>query len=173
VRFTTRDIVCFKNVEVDEAAEEEEEGEDEETVEAVLGPVTIWIGVFLESTTATAAHHAAQGILALLQKYQITDVNVDFRESVYTHAIGPQLLKPIDDLGDGHALLAVKFSIDREQMASPQPHLRRILVIGGGPSGLVALRNLTERGHFDRVELVERRDNVGGVWWVLYTLFVN
>ena len=41
---------------------------------------------------------------------------------------------------------------------------RRILVIGGGPTGLVALRNLTERGQFERVELVERRDDVGGVW---------
>lgn len=41
---------------------------------------------------------------------------------------------------------------------------KRILVIGGGPTGLVALRNLTERGQFERVELVERRDDVGGVW---------
>jgi len=40
----------------------------------------------------------------------------------------------------------------------------RILVIGGGPTCLVALRNLTERGHFERVELVERRDDVGDVW---------
>jgi cation diffusion facilitator CzcD-associated flavoprotein CzcO len=44
----------------------------------------------------------------------------------------------------------------------PQP--KRILVIGAGPSGLVALRNLIERGDFDSVELVERRDDVGGVW---------
>ena len=41
---------------------------------------------------------------------------------------------------------------------------KRILVIGGGPTGLVALRNLTERGQFERVELVERRHDVGGVW---------
>lgn len=52
--------------------EDEDEGEDEESVEAkepVISPVTIWIGVPPESTTATAAHHAAQSILALLQKY--------------------------------------------------------------------------------------------------------
>lgn len=54
-------------------------------------------------------------------------------------------------------------------MASPvtstaSVHPKRILVIGGGPTGLVALRNLTERGEFERVELVERRDDVGGVW---------
>ena len=82
------DIVRFKNVEVDEAPEDEEEGEDEETVtvdakKPVLSPVTIWIGVFPKSTTATAAHDAAQSILTLLQnKYQITDVDVDFRESI-------------------------------------------------------------------------------------------
>lgn len=43
-------------------------------------------------------------------------------------------------------------------------HPRKILIVGGGPTGLVTLRNLTERGDFDRVELVERRDDVGGVW---------
>ncbi|KAF9060048.1 hypothetical protein BDP27DRAFT_1430539 [Rhodocollybia butyracea] len=43
---------------------------------------------------------------------------------------------------------------------------KRILVIGGGVCGLVTLRNLIERGSFDKVELVERRDNVGGVWYL-------
>ncbi|KIK66311.1 hypothetical protein GYMLUDRAFT_38132 [Collybiopsis luxurians FD-317 M1] len=42
---------------------------------------------------------------------------------------------------------------------------KNILVIGGGSAGLVTLRNLVERGHFDRVELVERRDDVGGIWY--------
>ena len=44
------------------------------------------------------------------------------------------------------------------------PVPKRVLVIGGGPTGLVALRNLTERGQFEHVELYERRDNVGSVW---------
>ncbi|KAF9005388.1 FAD/NAD(P)-binding domain-containing protein [Hymenopellis radicata] len=43
---------------------------------------------------------------------------------------------------------------------------KRILVIGGGPAGLVSLRNLTDRGQFEHVELVERRDDVGGVWYL-------
>ncbi|KAF8961151.1 hypothetical protein BDZ97DRAFT_1905592 [Flammula alnicola] len=42
---------------------------------------------------------------------------------------------------------------------------KRVLVIGGGPTGLVALRNLIERGHFEHVKLYERRDDVGGVWY--------
>jgi NADPH-dependent 2,4-dienoyl-CoA reductase/sulfur reductase-like enzyme len=48
------------------------------------------------------------------------------------------------------------------------PTPKRILVIGGGPAGLVTFRNLLERGWegIERVELVERRDEVGGVWWV-------
>jgi cation diffusion facilitator CzcD-associated flavoprotein CzcO len=44
------------------------------------------------------------------------------------------------------------------------PRQMRILVIGGGPCGLVTLRNLLERGHFAEVQLVERRGDVGGVW---------
>lgn len=46
----------------------------------------------------------------------------------------------------------------------PTPIPRRILVIGGGPCGLVTLRNLIEHGNFEHVELYERRDDVGGVW---------
>lgn len=47
---------------------------------------------------------------------------------------------------------------------------RSVLVVGGGPAGLVTLRNLVERskGQFDRVLLVERRDDIGGVWYVSY-----
>ncbi|KAF9235089.1 FAD/NAD(P)-binding domain-containing protein [Melanogaster broomeanus] len=41
----------------------------------------------------------------------------------------------------------------------------RVLIIGGGPCGLVSLRNLLDRADFDDVQLVERRDNIGGVWY--------
>ncbi|KAJ6452647.1 hypothetical protein C8R45DRAFT_1040461 [Mycena sanguinolenta] len=47
---------------------------------------------------------------------------------------------------------------------SQQP--RRILIVGGGPCGLVSLRNLVERGQFDEVVLAERRDDIGGVWYL-------
>ncbi|KAJ7049405.1 hypothetical protein C8F01DRAFT_1183769 [Mycena amicta] len=43
---------------------------------------------------------------------------------------------------------------------------RRVLVVGGGPCGLVTLRNLVERAEFEVVELVERRKDVGGVWYL-------
>ncbi|KAJ7774061.1 hypothetical protein B0H16DRAFT_1304287 [Mycena metata] len=48
----------------------------------------------------------------------------------------------------------------------PNPRPKRILVIGGGVSGLVTLRNLRARGGFDQVQLVERRDHIGGVWYL-------
>ncbi|KAJ7488166.1 hypothetical protein FB451DRAFT_1126537 [Mycena latifolia] len=53
---------------------------------------------------------------------------------------------------------------ESEQIPNARP--KRVLVIGGGASGLVALRNLRERGDFDEVQLVERRDDVGGVWYL-------
>ncbi|KAF8129448.1 hypothetical protein K438DRAFT_1789123 [Mycena galopus ATCC 62051] len=42
---------------------------------------------------------------------------------------------------------------------------KRVLVIGGGTSGLVALQNLIEWGNFDDMQLLKRRDDVGGVWY--------
>ncbi|KAF5387559.1 hypothetical protein D9757_006570 [Collybiopsis confluens] len=47
---------------------------------------------------------------------------------------------------------------------NPLPHW--VLVTGGGPNVLVTPRNLVERGNFELVELVERRDDVGGVWYL-------
>lgn len=47
-------------------------------------------------------------------------------------------------------------------MAVSRP--KNILIIGGGPCGLVTLRNCLERGEFDDVQLVERRDDIGGIW---------
>ncbi|KAJ7174190.1 hypothetical protein C8R43DRAFT_977337 [Mycena crocata] len=43
---------------------------------------------------------------------------------------------------------------------------QRILIVGGGPCGLVSLRNIVERGQFGEVVLVERREDVGGVWYL-------
>jgi hypothetical protein len=82
-------VVRFKMLEVDD---EHSDGETD------VGPVTIWIGVFLDITSATAAHDTAQEILALLAKHQIADVEVDFRGSIYTHEVSPELVPPADDL---------------------------------------------------------------------------
>ena len=69
-----------------------------DTNQPAISPVTIWIGVKPESLSAMAAHYAAQDVLALLKKHDITDIDVDFRELIYSRAAGPQLLKPVNDL---------------------------------------------------------------------------
>ncbi|KAF8875613.1 hypothetical protein CPB85DRAFT_540200 [Mucidula mucida] len=93
VCFTTIDVVRFKMV----GNEYEEDGLDEETLKTkkLVGPVTIWIGVFPESTSATVAHDAAQDSLALLKDHNISDVDIDFLESFYTREVGPLLHKPV------------------------------------------------------------------------------
>ena len=53
------------------------------------------------------------------------------------------------------------------------PTPKSVLIIGGGPSGLVTLRNLVELGSFERVELVERRNDVGGVWFVHWSVIIH
>lgn len=54
--------------------------------------------------------------------------------------------------------------------ASTSTTAPRVLIVGGGPAGLVSLRNLTEdesqqggKEGFDAV-LYERREKIGGVW---------
>jgi len=60
-----------------------------------VSPVTIWIGVCVESTAATVAHDAAMDILKFLSdSYEITDIDVDFRGSTYVRTVGPELLPP-------------------------------------------------------------------------------
>src|SRR5258708_33515916 len=133
-------------VEVDEAPEDEEDT-DEEMVEAkkpVVGPVTIWIGVLPESTSATAAHAAAQDVLALLNDYQITDVDVDFRESFYTREAGPQLLEPVDDLDplvDVVSPLTPALGLRISTRARPdaQGTMALYLAEGGGSDNLLGL----------------------------------
>lgn len=133
-------------VEVDEAPEYEEDA-DEETVGAkkpIVGPVTIWIGVFPESTSATAAHDAAQDVLALLKDYQITDVDVDFRESYYRREAGPQLLEPVDELdplADVVSPLTPALGLRISTKARPdvQGTMALYLAEGGGSDKLLGL----------------------------------
>ncbi|KAF8334953.1 uncharacterized protein EI90DRAFT_3120831 [Cantharellus anzutake] len=130
IRFTTIDVVRFKEVGVDEAPEDGEEDEDDETVEAkkpVAGPVTIWIGVFPEFTSATAAHNAAQNVLALLSDYQVTDVDIEYRESFYTREAGPRLLQPVDGLDP---LVDVEANVD--YVCHPGAPSRDVLLLGKG-----------------------------------------
>ncbi|KZP25739.1 hypothetical protein FIBSPDRAFT_929153 [Athelia psychrophila] len=159
ILFTTIDVVRFKNVGVDDEGDDDEEGGDDEESEdededadaepaaatkPVLSPVTIWIGVFPGSATATAAHGAAQSVLALLQKYQITDVDVAFRASIYTPDIGPPLLKPVDDLDPLVDVVspltpALGLRISTRARPTAQGTMALYLAEGGGSDRLLGL----------------------------------
>ncbi|KAF9505952.1 hypothetical protein BS47DRAFT_1367685 [Hydnum rufescens UP504] len=66
--------------------------------ERPVGPVVLWVGVTPKSLSSEDAHTAAQSCLDLLKKFEITDVEVEFRESIYTQSAGPSLLKPVSNL---------------------------------------------------------------------------
>jgi len=42
--------------------------------------------------------------------------------------------------------------------------VKTIAIIGGGPSGAIALNTLLEEGEFEEIVLFERRDQLGGIW---------
>ncbi|PLB45803.1 putative dimethylaniline monooxygenase [Aspergillus steynii IBT 23096] len=44
------------------------------------------------------------------------------------------------------------------------PRYRRVAVIGTGPSGLSAVKALSDENVFDTIRVFERRDQVGGLW---------
>ncbi|KAF9007706.1 hypothetical protein BDZ89DRAFT_997164 [Hymenopellis radicata] len=142
VRFTTIDVVRFEMVE-----NQDVEGSLDEASRKALqavGRVTIWIGVFPESTSPTAAHDAAQDVLALLKDYHITDVDIDFRESFYTREVGPQLLEPVWDL---HPLVdvvspitpALGLRISTKSTPNAQGTMALYLAEGGGSDRLLGL----------------------------------
>lgn len=56
------------------------------------GPVILWIGVTPASLSGEDAHAVALSCLDVLKTYNITDVDVEFRESVYRRSAGPSLL---------------------------------------------------------------------------------
>ncbi|KAF8572664.1 hypothetical protein K439DRAFT_117879 [Ramaria rubella] len=80
VRWTSIDVVCLKKVR-----------------ERAVGPVILWIGVLPQTLFGEDAHTAASGCLHLLKEFGITDVEVEFRESIYTRLAGPNLLKTVSD----------------------------------------------------------------------------
>ena len=52
---------------------------------------------------------------------------------------------------------------DLTQEAMPQK-ISRVAVIGTGPSGLSAVKALSDENAFETIRVFERRDRVGGIW---------
>lgn len=70
---------------------------DEEDYEDILGPVVIWVGVYPNSLEGVDAFHSANEILQLLEGFDIDDVEVEYRESIYRRSVGPALLRPVSE----------------------------------------------------------------------------
>ncbi|KAI6040596.1 hypothetical protein EDC04DRAFT_2602376 [Pisolithus marmoratus] len=115
VCFTTIDIIHFKTVIINK----EDADDDDKVLEAKK-----LIGVFPELTSATAAHDAAQDVLSFLRDYKITDINVDFQESIYTCYAGPQLLQPVSDDPLIDVVSPLTPALASESLPRPGPWLR-------------------------------------------------
>lgn len=51
-------------------------------------------------------------------------------------------------------------------MTKQQPLYDRVAIIGGGPTGLAAVKALAlEPVKFSKIDLFERRDRLGGLWY--------
>jgi hypothetical protein len=64
----------------------------------VFSHVTIWIGVVPDSTNTDIAFDACHVIHQLLTTYNITDIDIAFRESEANFLVGSPLYNPVGDL---------------------------------------------------------------------------
>jgi hypothetical protein len=71
------------------------DGEDDKKIP---GPVVIWVGVRPDSLQANDASGPSNHILVLLAGFDIHDVEVEYRESVYKRSAGPELLRSVSDV---------------------------------------------------------------------------
>ncbi|UCK58280.1 hypothetical protein AFCA_001143 [Aspergillus flavus] len=44
------------------------------------------------------------------------------------------------------------------------PRYKRVALVGGGPAGLAAIRELVQEQCFDYIRVFERKDRVGEIW---------
>jgi hypothetical protein len=65
--------------------------------EKIRGPVVLWVGVRPDSLQGEDAFRSGDEILSLLASFDIGDVEVEYRESVYKRSVGPALLRSVDD----------------------------------------------------------------------------
>ncbi len=66
--------------------------------EKIRGPVVIWVGVVPDSLDSDGAFDSSNGILDLLAINDVDDVEVEYRESVYTPSVSPALLHSVSNL---------------------------------------------------------------------------
>ncbi|KAI0311475.1 hypothetical protein OF83DRAFT_1068738 [Amylostereum chailletii] len=65
--------------------------------EKIYGPVVLWVGVRPDSLQAEDAYNSGKEILDLLASFDIVEVEVEYRESVYKRSGGPALLRSVSN----------------------------------------------------------------------------
>lgn len=88
IKHTSVDLVRFRW---------EEQTEDSRG-KTVTSRVTIWVGVRPDSTNGDAAFDSAQGVLELLKGYEISDIDIAYRESEARPLAGPILCAPVNNV---------------------------------------------------------------------------
>lgn len=66
----------------------------------VLGPVVLWVGVRPDSLGSESAFNSAKDILHLLVRFNVHDVEVEYRESIYRRSAGPALLRSVSNVNN-------------------------------------------------------------------------
>jgi hypothetical protein len=66
--------------------------------EKIHGPVVLWVGVRPDSLQGKDAFSSGNEILDLLASFDINDVEVEYRESIYKRSDGPALLPSVSSL---------------------------------------------------------------------------
>ena len=68
-------------------------------------------------------------------------------------------------LSSHNTSLAIQPSLSKYSHLSKMFNIRRVAIIGAGPSGLIAAKYLKAQGVFDSITIFEQQDEVGGVWY--------
>lgn len=58
----------------------------------------------------------------------------------------------------------------RNRLRIMAPRYSSVAVIGAGPSGISAVKALSEEDVFERIQLFDRREGIGGTWYVIYII---
>ncbi|KAI5985213.1 hypothetical protein EDC04DRAFT_2590467 [Pisolithus marmoratus] len=111
VRFSTIDLVRFRMVRGQQAPG--------------VSPVVIWVGVLPSTLTSEDAFNSANAILALLDNEGITDVDVEFRESVFRRSAGVELYEPASDFDvTKHVIDPLTTALGVPIAAAKTPHIQ-------------------------------------------------
>ena len=128
------------------------------------GPLYLWVGVEPKSLSLEGAKDAAVGCKRILADAQFPDVEIAFRESVYTRFTGPRLLNHVS-VFDPTADMRSPFTPDLGVQIAPRaaPHFEgtgALYLCEGGESSrvfLLTVRHVALPQSIHRNELYERK----------------